>query len=135
MKIAELLAELKTLKLPQDKFAITSSGPLGVRNLREINDLDIIVYPEVWRELIKNHPVTKENNFESIYIGNLQILGKGSWFTDNQFGSIESQIDDADEIDGFKYVQLSTILAIKQLKTREKDIQDVKLIKDYLTTL
>ena len=35
--------ELKKLNLPIGTYAIFSSGPLAVRNLRENNDLDIIV--------------------------------------------------------------------------------------------
>lgn len=34
---------VKQLKLPIDQYAITGSGALGIRNLREIGDVDIIV--------------------------------------------------------------------------------------------
>lgn len=130
-----MISELQTLNLPPDKFAITSSGPLGVRKMREINDFDLIVYPMLWDELAKKYPVDKDGDFESIYIGNIQILGGLSYFTDPQYGSVQTQIDSADIIDGIRYVQLPTILAIKKNKTRPKDIQDVKLIERYLATL
>lgn len=133
MKINDLLKEVNKLDIPKNKFAITSSGPLGIRNIREINDLDIIVYPEIWQKLSNIYPVTKENNFESIYVGNIQILGEGSWFTDSQFGKTTNQINNADLINDYKFVKLETILKIKKQKTRPKDIEDVKLITKYLS--
>lgn len=133
MKIKNLLNELDKLNIPKNKFAITSSGPLGIRNIREINDLDIIVYPEIWQKISNTYPVIKENNFESIHIGNIQVLGKGSWFTNSQFGDTTSQINNADLINGYKFVKLETILKIKKQKTRPKDIEDVKLITEYLS--
>ncbi|HEX6976863.1 MAG TPA: hypothetical protein VF185_00700 [Patescibacteria group bacterium] len=132
MKIKILLEELDKLGIPKDKMAITSSGPLGIRNLREINDLDIIVLPEVWSDLVKKYDVTKEDNFESIYIGNVQVLGEGSWFTDPKLGSVEEDIKNADVINGYRYVKLDKILKIKRLKDREKDIKDVKIIEEYM---
>jgi len=38
---------VRKLNLPLDKYAITSSGPIGVRNLRKINDVDIICTDEL----------------------------------------------------------------------------------------
>ena len=132
MDIKVLLSELEKLKLPNDKFAITSSGPLGIRKIREIIDLDIIVYPDLWNELSKKYKVVKENEFESIHIGNIQILGKGSWFTDPQFGDTISNINNADIIEGYRWIQLNQVLEIKRHKTRPKDIEDVQLIERYL---
>ncbi len=133
MKLKELLSELDKLNIPKDKMAITSSGPLGVRNIREIGDLDIIVYPEIWRKLSQKYVVTKEEKMESMEIGNIQILGGGSWFTDPKYGDIETDIDNADVIDGNRYVTLEKILTIKRQKNRPKDIADVKLIENYLS--
>jgi hypothetical protein len=133
MDIKILLSELEKLNLPKNKFAITSSGPLGIRNIREINDLDIIVCPDLWDELSKKYKITKENDFESIYIGNIQVLGKGSWFTDPTFGDVTFQINNADLFDGCRYVSIKTILEIKKRSVRVKDMNDVKLIEKYLS--
>lgn len=132
MKIQDLLIELEKLNLPKDKFAITSSGPMGIRNIREINDLDIIVYPDLWQDLSTKYKVVKENDLESIYIGNIQILGNGSLYTNPKFGDVISQINNADIIDKYRYVKLNTVLEVKRLMSRPKDINDVKLIEEYL---
>jgi len=132
MNINTLLSELEKLNLPKDKFAITSSGPMGIRNIREINDLDIIVYPNLWQDLSTKYKVIKENDLESIYIGNIQILGNGSLYTNPKFGDVISQINNADIIDQYRYIKLNTILEVKKLMSRPKDINDVKLIEEYL---
>lgn len=134
MEIKELLEELDRLNLPKDKVAITSSGPMGIRGIREIGDLDIIVYPEVWKDLTKRYAVDKEHGIESINIGNIQVLGKGSFFTDPEYGNLKRDIDDADIIDGYRYVKLEKILKIKKMKSRDKDKRDVGLIEDYLNS-
>ena len=133
MKIKDLLIELDKLNLPKDKFAITSSGSMGIRNIREPNDLDIIVYPDLWNELFKKYKVIKEDDLETIYIGNIQILGNGSWFTDPKFGGVINQINNADIINGIRCVKLNTILEIKKLRSRPKDLIDINLIEKYLS--
>jgi len=132
MNINTLLSELEKLNLPKDKFAITSSGPIGIRNIREINDIDIIVSPDLWQDLSIKYKVVKENDLESIYIGNIQVLGNGSLYTNPKFGDVINQINNADIIDKYRYVKLNTILEVKKLMSRPKDINDVKLIEEYL---
>ena len=133
MKITKLLKELDKLDIPRDKMAISSSGPLGIRNLREIGDLDIIVYPEVWRGLSTKYTVTKkEGSFESINVGNIQILGPGSWFTGPDLNGVKKYIDDAEVINGYRYDRLERVLTIKRKKKKIKDEKDVTIIEDYL---
>ncbi len=43
MKIDDLLNELGALNLPSDSYIIVGSGQLVVREMREPNDLDILV--------------------------------------------------------------------------------------------
>ena len=108
MDFTTLLAELDQLNLPPDGYAITSSGTLAVRNLREANDLDLIVCDSLWQQLCQIYPVTTDNDFQTIIIGNIQILGTGSWFTDPQFDSPGKQIKNADLINGHRFVKLET---------------------------
>ena len=45
----KFLDELKQLNLPQGKFAIFGSGPLGARNLKECRDLDVIATEDIFK--------------------------------------------------------------------------------------
>ena len=44
-------AEVRALKLPLDQYAITSSGPLGIRGVRQIGDIDLVLSDGLWSEL------------------------------------------------------------------------------------
>jgi len=127
MDIKILLKELDRLNLPKDQYAIFGSGPVGIRNLKESNDLDIIVKDNLWQELIKKYPVVYPN---VIKINNVE-LGKG-WFKSNY--NINELINTADIIQGYRFVKLEYVLDYKKNFNREKDIQDIKIIKEYLKT-
>ncbi len=131
MRFDKLLKELDALNLPRDQYAITASGPLAVRGIRESNDIDIIVTKELWRELSEEHGVTKEE-FETINVGNIQILGDGSIFSNPGLETTKKQIKDADVINGRRYVKLETVKKFKEAMDRDKDIRDIKLIDEYL---
>ena len=46
---------VKSLNLPIGHYAITSSGPLGIRGIRLINDIDLVVDNELWQTLKKKY--------------------------------------------------------------------------------
>ena len=51
------LDELLELELPSAEYAIFGSGPMAIRNLRENNDLDILVKEELWLKLCQKPPI------------------------------------------------------------------------------
>lgn len=121
------LDELEKLNLSRGKFAIFGSGPLGIRGIRESNDLDIIVKNDLWQELIKKYEPKKQEN-PVIKVGNIEIYNSWKpWFDD-----VDVLIDEADIIKGFRFVKLERVLEWKIKFNREKDKRDVVLIKDWL---
>lgn len=129
MKLEILLEELDKLNLPADKYAITSSGPMAARGIREANDLDLVVTKELWRELSVKYPTTEKAVCDTINVGNIEILGS---FRIPGFFSVEDQIARADIIDGHRFVNLDMIIAFKKGMAREKDRKDIELINEYL---
>lgn len=124
----ELLKELENFGLPKDKFAIFGSGPMGVRGLRKIKDLDLFVLPELWQELVKKYPVKKVKTGEKIFLSkNIEILRKPIIKFD-----IKDLVKDTDIFDGIHYVQLKYVVEFKKKLGRRKDFKDIELIKKYL---
>ncbi len=132
MEIHALIAELDQLQLPTDQYAITSSGVLAIRSLRSAHDLDIIVTSDLWVKLSRTYPITQTKDFQSINIGNIQILGTGSYFTNNDSYPVDAQIQSADLIQGKKFVSLAIVRDIKLTRNKTKDIIDIQIIDDYL---
>lgn len=123
------LEELKHLKLLEGKYAIFGSGPLAIRNIRDTNDIDIIVKDDVYAELSEKYSdkiVTEPVN--RIQLGNLEI--GNTWL--NEKGDIDKMIDTADIIEGFPFVKMEYIVKWKKKMGREKDLKDLGLIEEYL---
>jgi len=128
-KLENLLCELRELNLPNGQFVIFGSGPMGIRRLREINDIDVIVTPDLWKQLIDNYdPIDHDHGLKKITIGKVEILN-GSY---PNVGSIEELIADADLIDGLPFVQLAKVLDWKRLRCELKDQQDIPIIENFL---
>ncbi len=127
MEFKKLLNELNALNLPIEKYAITSSGPLGVRGIRKSKDLDIIVTKELWSELASKY---NHSNNSSLKIGNIEFFCE-KLFSNSVGPSINQQIMESEIIEGYPFVKLETIKYFKQISTREKDKLDLKLIQEY----
>lgn len=121
------LDELKELNLPEKQYAIFGSGPMAVRGIRDVNDIDIVVKEDLWNNLRVQFPKSIYKT-DSIKIGNIEIFKNWSPWFDN----VNSLIDTAEKIGDFWYVHLSNVLKWKKLMGREKDKTDIKLIEDYL---
>ena len=123
------LDELTNLNLPKDQYAIFGSGPLGIRSLREVSDLDIIVKDNLWNKLIKEYSFNEDKG--SIEIGKIEIFNNWlPWFND-----VNKLIDSAEIIDGFPFVRLDYVMEWKSKLGREKDFKDLSLIKNYINSL
>jgi len=111
--------------LPTDQYAVFGSGPLAIRNLRSNEDIDIIVTDELWQTLMDKYKPNKKGFLE---VGVIEILNH--W--EPYFDKSEPLIKNADFIEGIPFVKLEHIKSWKERMGREKDLNDVKLIDDYL---
>ncbi|MFH0937224.1 MAG: hypothetical protein V1808_02940 [Candidatus Daviesbacteria bacterium] len=132
MKFSKLLEELNALNLPKDQYAITSSGPLAVREIREAADLDLIITDDLMKKLARKYPITPGPPCDKIIIGNIEILGNFSLYNDSSLVSTQEQINTADIISGHPFVNLEIVKKFKEKSGREKDLKDIELIDQYL---
>jgi hypothetical protein len=126
----ELVEKLKELNLQKGKYAVFGSGPVGIRGLREIGDLDVIIKEDIFNDFRKR-PDFKLNKKKS---GNEYLEKDGIEFYKNWHPGdwdIDKLIQEAEIIDGLPFVKLEEVLKWKQLKRREKDIKDIELIENY----
>ncbi|MCL2739921.1 MAG: hypothetical protein FWE47_01825 [Oscillospiraceae bacterium] len=132
MKIDSIqyIDELIELNLPRDDFALGGSCPLVIRGLKEKNnDIDIIVTSKLWSELAKKYPITiidiNGEKRELIAIGNIEAI-----LNPAGIGESEDIVGRADTICGYKFVTLDDVITWKEYLNREKDIVDIKLVKE-----
>jgi hypothetical protein len=129
-----IVKEVRKLRLPASKYAVVGSGPLAIRNIRPAHDIDLIVTQDIYDKL-KNLG-WKEEYFPDterpwvLFHGPFDV--STSWSV-NEFKPLPRQlIKDADIIDGIPFARLEDVLQWKRTCGREKDLEDVKLIEEYL---
>jgi hypothetical protein len=124
------LKQLKSLNLPSSEFVVIGGGCLAIHNLRDTNDVDILVTKELWNDLIFKYPITEE---ESIIFGNVEILGRKHFaWNPNGFSDVADIINKSKKIDGINYAQLDFVKLAKLKTNRTKDLIDVELIDEFL---
>lgn len=137
----EKFEALRSLALPLGQYFIIGSGPIGIRNLRVINDIDIIVSFELWNSLAKKHGAVETNGVTKIVFPNINVE---AFREDYSFGNSEAilvnrhfsdRIAGADVIEGLAFDSLDDFIFFKKISGRPKDLQDVKLAEDYLNSL
>ncbi len=119
------LEELDHLNLPKKDYAITGSGPLAIRNIREADDVDVVVRKELWEKLIKKYTPFDERR---ILIGNIEIWGDFINLTHR----MDEVINNSELIEGYPFVTLQDTLSWKKFLNREKDQKDITLVETYL---
>ena len=129
----KLLNKFKKLNLPDGDYVIYGSGPLGIRGIRKIHDLDVVVKDSLYLKLIKKYKKFERKDKEKRFIklGKIEIIPASSSLIKN----IEEIIKRADIINGLRFVKLEDLIRWKKKMGRPKDFKDIKLIKNYLKTL
>ena len=126
---------VRDLDLPVGQYAITSSGPLGVREIREIGDIDLIVDDDLWNELAAAYPATQKDGVTVIRLSpDIEVIGTGLFGEPEEPGqpSVAEQIAQADIIDGLPFVSLRHVLYFKRQMNREKDQRDIAVLERLL---
>ncbi|NGX58181.1 MAG: hypothetical protein K940chlam3_01086, partial [Chlamydiae bacterium] len=102
--------EVKKLNLPLGQYLIIGSGSLGIRNLREIGDIDILVDEDLWQQLSNKFEVIEEKEIKKIVIpGDLiEIFGEVSFGTKELY-SVSERIAQANIIDGLPFESLEHV--------------------------
>lgn len=135
-KNRQMFATVKKLNLPIGQYAITGSGALGIRNLREIGDIDIVVTNELWNVLAAKYGIKDETGVKKIVFpdGIVEALGECSFYTekkDRDAPTIADRIAHAEMIEGLPFESLEHVLYYKRKMGREKDLCDVQLIEKW----
>lgn len=133
----EKFSALRAFQLPIDQYAITGSGPLGIRNLKAIGDIDIIVTPKLWTTLAEKYGVIDENGVRKIVFpgGVIEAFGDDSFYAapaDPQAPTTTSRIKNSEIIDGLPFDSIKNVLYYKRKDAREKDLKDILLIEKWM---
>lgn len=133
MKAIEIAEKIKSLNLPLGKYAVVGGSVLAMHNIRESEDIDLIVKPEVYEQL-KNLKKWKEvirSNGSKVLLNNEFDVGI-DWTMGDYSPDVSNLISEAEIIEGVPCLRLEEIATWKKAFGREKDIKDVQMIEEYL---
>lgn len=130
-----IFEEIEKLDLPNDEVVVLGSGILSALGIREAEDIDLLIKPELF-EKIKSEGWQYEiieiegKPRDMLSKGNTQAF-KDFWWEDKTLLP-EEGIARAQKINGINFISLQTLLEYKKSMKREKDLRDVLLIEQYL---
>ncbi len=127
-----LIKQVLDLRMPTGDFALAGSAPLYAHGLRpRLRDVDVVARGAAWDIARKFEKPTKApsgiGRVVRISDGEIEIFDR--WVAAEW--PIDSLIDDAEVIDGIRFVSLRDSLAWKRYLNRAKDVADIRLLEAY----
>ena len=127
--------KVKALNLPLDQIIVIGSGILDQLGIRPASDIDLAASPDLMKNLSEKSGdwLKKFDDNQRFYFvkddGSAEVWD--GWEFDGQVVSYDDLLDYVVEYDGVRFVNLEFLYQWKKWRSREKDIQDVKLIDEW----
>lgn len=132
----EVVTKINQLQLPLGQYIVMGGATLAVRGIRETKDLDILVTPVLFEELKKQFPLDpvyeEKWHRQRLKAGDVEFYPDFYYEKRNLFADVTVLIAGAETIAGIPFQKLPHLMDAKLDTAREKDLQDVALIQDYL---
>lgn len=130
MSIAE---KIKSLKLPIGQYVVVASAVMEIHGIRKSNDIDIAVTPSLHQDLINTGEWDQHIKYGKVFLKKegVDIIPQLNW---EQYQTTTNDvIKSADIIEGVPFMNLEELCKFKSVLAREKDLKDIKLIKQHLS--
>lgn len=134
----DFLKSLSALGLNPDNSVVIGSGILSALEIRKSKDIDVVVDDENYARLSKDtHFKKTQNHGQEILADELFEIGT-YWGVLDKNQTFDDLLKQSQVVNGVRYITLEFLFAVKESwllddDVRQKDIDDVKLIKNYLT--
>ena len=127
--------KVKALNLPLDQIIVIGSGILDQLGIRPASDIDLAASSDLMKKLSEESGdwLKKFDDNQRFYFvkddGSAEVWD--GWEFDRQAVSYDDLLDYAVKYDGVRFVDLEFLRKWKSWRSREKDVQDVKLIDEW----
>ena len=106
---------------------------MAAHNLKEARDIDIVVAKDLFNGLkqsVQWESHTKPNGGPALKKGAVEVFLDVN--SGNHNPNTEDLINEAEIIDGVPFISLLELIKFKEQYNRPKDVEHIKIIKDYL---
>ena len=127
--------KVKALNLPLDQIIVIGSGILDQLGIRPASDIDLAASSDLMKKLSEESGdwLKKFDDNQRFYFvkddGSAEVWD--GWEFDRQAVSYDDLLDYVVKYDGVRFVDLEFLRKWKSWRSREKDVQDVKLIDEW----
>lgn len=131
----DIIEELTELNLPADQYAVFGSGLLGALGLRKVEDVDLLVTPELFDSLKESgweyEEVEIEGRMRERVAFEVFEAYKDLWYGDKDV-DVMAIIEDAMTIEDIPFISFEEFIKMKEAFGRPKDLKDLELIEKFL---
>jgi uncharacterized protein len=125
----EVLAMIAALQLPEGKYVVVGGAAMAARGLRDTNDIDLVVTPELFGQLARSGWSAKQRPIgkPGLYFGTVEAyldVNTPTFARDTDW-----LIEHAEHVKGTRLVDLDTLVGCKRTYGREKDLRDVAILE------
>lgn len=128
----KVVEKVKKLDLPPGQYVVVSSGVLDVLGIREAQDIDIAVTPELFEKLHASGEWQEITKYNKLFLqkDNFDIIRRLDW--EAYPTTVHEAIASATMKDGVPFMNLHELKKFKTALGRDKDFADIVLIDRYL---
>ena len=127
--------KVKALNLPLDQIIVIGSGILDQLGIRPASDIDLAASSDLMKKLSEESGdwLKKFDDNQRFYFvkddGSAEVWD--GWEFNGQVVGYGELLSQSVEYDGVRFVNLEFLSRWKKWRSREKDVQDVKLIDEW----
>jgi hypothetical protein len=132
MTKSDVIKRVKDQNFPQDSYVVFGSGPMAVAGIREVNDIDLYVSKELFKELEKKgwKKVQKGPGDNPLTFDVFEA--HDNWNFSHFKPTFNELLSRASIVEGVVFASLEDVKKWKSGLERKKDLRDLDLISNYL---
>ena len=131
----EIIHKVKALELPKGSYIVFGSCPLAAVGIREAQDIDLLVTPELFAKLQKAGWQEVDKGPGDKPVAYSVYEAHANWDFTSYKPTLKQLLKTATMFDGVPFASLDEVRKWKKASGRPKDLVDIKLIDQYLATL
>ena len=124
-----IIERIKELRFPLDQIIVIGSGILDAYGLRQADDIDLVVTPELYKKLQSTGEYIEGEKHGEAYLLKGKVEVWMTWGVGNDFATLW---EDGVTVEGVRFVNPHFLIERKRERGNKKDIKDIEMLEQYL---
>ncbi len=111
----DIIKKVKSLDLPEGEYLVFGSGPMGIREIRGVGDIDLLISFNLYQRLEKRgwREKTRESSGGK-YLVYESVEATQDWICGDYYPSLERLLKTMDVFDGVPFASLEEVISIRR---------------------